>query len=379
MTATAPAPCRVITLRTPLTDAARYAAAATPPAGRDTGCGICGVPHREPCQFVARHLEHMRMRGQSELTIRDRRNLLARVARQLPVPLLDAGHDDLMPWRESLTGRRLADATIASAVASLRVFYTWAIGEEVITGPGPAARIPVPGRSRMLPRPITEQDLATALAAAPPRIRLWLILAAWCGLRAKEVALLRRESVLDTAEQPVLIVAVNATKGRHRERVIPLSEFVLAELRAAGLPRSGWMFLRRDGQPGPNTPAMVSELANEHLHECGLAVTFHSLRHRFGSQAYQASLDLRAVQELMGHASPQQTAGYAAFASSAAAATVAALPVPGAGAPPPRPEPERRRSRALPAPQPVTPPQRPRTAYEDIAAELAAPGARRPS
>jgi integrase/recombinase XerC len=83
-----------------------------------------------------------------------------------------------------------------------------------------------------------------------------------------------------------------------------------------------------DGRPGPNTPGLISHLANEHLHECGVAASLHQLRHRFATQAYQASRDLRAVQSMMGHTRPETTAGYAAFDQPAAAAAVEAIPAP---------------------------------------------------
>jgi integrase len=152
----------------------------------------------------------------------------------------------------ALTRLGLGTAAIRSAVSSLRVFYAWAADEDLIEG-NPARRVPVPGKSRTVPRPVSEQDLATAVAAAPPRIRVWLILGAWAGLRANEIALLRRENVLDTAEQPALVVAIPTTKGQRRERVIPLSPFVVAELHRAGLPKAGYLFTRRDGEAGPNT------------------------------------------------------------------------------------------------------------------------------
>jgi site-specific recombinase XerD len=93
--------------------------------------------------------------------------------------------------------------------------------------------------------------------------------------------------------------------------VVPLSPFVLGELAAAGLPGRGWAFLRRDGMPGPNTPATVSHQANQALHAAGIAATLHQLRHRFASQLYRHSRDLRLVQDLLGHVNLATTAGYA--------------------------------------------------------------------
>jgi integrase/recombinase XerC len=272
---------------------------------------------------VGEHLEHLRLLGHSGTTIYGRMTFLRMLARQLPVPLLAATASVLMQWRAGLD---VSDEVIVHYVCHAQAFYAFCMERSYIAD-NPAAGLPVPHVGRRLPRPVSEPDLMRALALATPRIRPWLVLAGWCGLRAKEIALLRRESVLETAAPPVLIVASDATKG-HGERVIPLSPFALAELGPV-LPASGWVFRRMDGRPGPNTPGLISHVANRHLHECGVAASLHQLRHRFATQAYQASRDLRAVQALMGHARPETTAGYAAFDQPAAVAAVEAIPAPG--------------------------------------------------
>jgi integrase/recombinase XerC len=269
------------------------------------------------------HLEYLRLSGHTATSVYSRKRALARMAAALAVPLLSATPADLAAWRASLT---TGDAATVAYVSHARNFYSWALDQGLIDS-NPAAALPVPRLGRRVPRPIAEDDLMYALAAAPRRIRCWLVLAAWCGLRAREIALLRRENVLETASPPVLIVAAGATKG-HSERVIPLSAFALTELSAARLPPSGYVFRRMDGRPGPNEAWLVSQLANRHLHNCGIAATLHQLRHRFGTAAYHASRDLRAVQELLGHANPSTTAGYAAWDRAAAAAAVEAIPAP---------------------------------------------------
>lgn len=269
------------------------------------------------------HLSWMQLRRLSAGTIYQRRRNVMRLAAALPVPLLDATSETLAAWMASL---RVGEPALAAYLSHVRSFYSWAEGEGLVV-PNPAAGLPSIRRGRILPRPIGEAQLLDALEFAPGRVRPWLVLAAWAGLRAKEIALLRAECVLHNAPVPVLLIAADATKGRN-ERVVPMSEFVLAELRAAGIPAGGWMFPRRDGRGGPNAPGLVSHLANEWLHSCGVAATLHQLRHRFGTAAYRATRDLRAVQELLGHSHPSTTAGYAAYESAAAVEAVRGLPVP---------------------------------------------------
>jgi integrase/recombinase XerC len=286
---------------------------------------MCGG-HPGDAALIERHLRQLRLAGRSPGTVYARERALRRMQRALPGGLAAAAAADLQAWRASLA---VSPDTAAHYVAHAREFYRW-LAAEGIREDNPALPLPSPPSRRRLPRPISSGELAAAVATAPPRVRLILVLAAWCGLRAQEIARLRREAVLDTARPPVLLVELEAAKGGRRERVIPLHPFVLGELRALPMPASGWLVPRRDGRPGPCAPWRISQLAGRHLHASGSPATLHQLRHWFGTEAYRARRDLRVVQELLGHASPATTAGYAAYDRAEAAAAVAALPVPSA-------------------------------------------------
>ena len=277
--------------------------------------GLGGTMHQ--------HLEYLRLSGRAPSTVYARQRALIRLQAAMGVPLLEATEADVMAWRAGLA---VDSDTVRQYVSHVHQFYGWAVRTKRLAV-SPAEGLPVPARSRRLPRPISDPDLFAAVTGAPQRILPWLVLAAWCGLRAKEIALLRRDCVLDTARPPMLIIAHDATKGR-RERVVPLCSFAAGVLIPV-LPPSGWVFRRGDRRPGPNTPARVSKLANEHLHGLGITATLHQLRHRFGSSSYHISRDLRAVQEWMGHAKPETTAGYVLVDQSDAAEVLEQLPVPG--------------------------------------------------
>lgn len=272
---------------------------------------------------VDRHLRYL-AQWQADSSVYSRRRALVRLELQLGMPLLQATREDLAAWRESL---HLAPASIASYVSHARKFYDWAVDPEQLLEASPVDGIRVPPVPRLLPRPIGEAELLAAVLAAPQPIRLMLVLSAWAGLRAKEIALLRRSNIRERASPPVLLVAWWATKGV-RERLVPLAPFVVDELAAYGLPRSGLVFRRRDGRAGGLSPASVSHYCCDYLHDLGIAETLHGGRHRFGTRLIQDTHDLRLVQELMGHASPVTTAIYTKVSPAAAAAAVDALPVP---------------------------------------------------
>lgn len=278
-----------------------------------------------PASVLADHLAWMRMQGRQPTTITGRAQALARTGRALPGPLLEATPGQLLAWRAGLTCR---ESGIRGEVSHLNQFYAWALARGLLAA-NPAAGLPVPRAGRRLPRPIGEDDLMQVLARAPARIRLWIVLAAWAGLRAKEIAFLRRECILLAHQpDPVVLIAADATKGIN-ERAVPLCPFAVGEIEAARLPKTGWCFLRADGKPGPNTPARVSHVAAAHFRACDVSATLHMCRHRFGTILYATSgHDLRLVQETLGHLKIESTAGYADWHKPAAAAAVGLLPVP---------------------------------------------------
>ena len=267
------------------------------------------------------HLAHLRLRSLAPGTIANRSLGMRRLSRHLkidPADLLLVTPEQLDLWQHSIV--HLTPRYRASYLSCVFGFYAWAV-ETGILEEAPTSKLVKPKLPRGVPHPISEIDLDGALADAPDRLRPMLYLAAFAGLRAMEIAFLTREQVRDTSEPPMLRIAGKGNK----ERMVPLSDLLLTELRAYGLPSRGYLFLRSDSQAGCNSPARVSQICNAYLHGRGIAESLHSLRHRFGTRLYQLSTDLRMVQEVMGHSDPATTAGYAAYAPAAAVAAIERL------------------------------------------------------
>jgi integrase/recombinase XerC len=283
----------------------------------------------EDAEQLARHLTWMRRRGLSPRTIDSRQKIITRLALATAHGAVRADAADLDAWRGELDGLLLAAGTIAFYVVHVREWYRW-LAHTGVRDENPAEGLPVPRQPKYLPRPIPEDDLALALDHADPDIRLMLVLSGWCGLRAAEIAGLRWESVTLTGSRRI-IVGADTAKGR-KERVVPLSEWAASEIRRyqarTGSPGRGWVFARRDGNPGQIRPVRVSQMVNCYLAEIGVAGHLHMGRHRFATQALAVSHDLRVVQELLGHSSPSVTAVYTAYDTEYAGSVVDALPQP---------------------------------------------------
>jgi integrase/recombinase XerC len=266
-------------------------------------------PGYEMSNRIAEHLVWCQRRELRPTYIATTKLTLCRVERALGHPLETATDAELAAWWNALdigTGR-------LAYVAHLANFYKWLIWER-LRDDNPTARLVRPKERRRLPRPIPNDRLHKALIEAENPIREWLLLAAFAGMRACEVATLHRDDILGD----VLIVR----EGKNaKQRILPLHPDVRAALDANA--ETGWLYPNRSGRP--ITANTVSVKANRYLHRVGVTETFHQLRHWFGTSTYRASKDLRLTQELMGHASPNTTALYAAWSPERAAAVVNSL------------------------------------------------------
>jgi integrase/recombinase XerC len=188
-----------------------------------------------------------------------------------------------------------APETRKAARSACLSFFTWACHYGVIaSNPAvdlPAVRVPKPD-----PRPAPDSVIATAMKGADERTKDMLMLAAFAGLRCREIARLHSEEITEKSLRPL-------GKGGKR-RTIPLLPILADRLRG----REGFVFPGNDD--GHLSPSRVGRLISNALPK---GWTAHTLRHRFASQAYAVERDLRAVQELLGHASVATTQIYTAI------------------------------------------------------------------
>lgn len=274
---------------------------------------------------VSAHLQWLILQGRSFNTRRARKSVLGLLARSITVPILEATPDDLLVWRCGLT--EVVAATIQGYLSHVHEFYRWAIRAKLIDE-DPSAGLPSPRSPHRIPRPIRYEDLVLAVSSTTGQVRLWIVLGAWCGLRMCELAGLRGECITLRGPSPSILIAADATKGR-RERVVPLSPFVVGELEMAGLPPRGWVFRRLDGKAGPPQPWRVSQIVAETFRALEIIATGHMLRHWGGTEFYETSgHDLRATQEWLGHARISTTEIYTLVRPGRAAEIVARMPVP---------------------------------------------------
>ncbi|MCH6229349.1 tyrosine recombinase XerC [Microbacterium sp. CFH 31415] len=271
-------------------------------------------------------------------TVRAYRSDLADLtAASADAELTDIDLEQLRDWLWQATQRGDARSTIARRTSSARGFFAWAV-EEHLLDTDPSLRLVAPKRGRTLPK-VAASDSLTALldllrdAAAdgdPVALRDHALLELLYGaaVRVSELCGLDLDDI-DARRRTVRVLG----KGS-KERVVPFGGAAGRALDAY-LVRGRPALLARAGRHAPATAAVflgarggrmgtraVYDVVSRVLGpELGAPVGPHSLRHSAATHLLDGGADLRAVQEILGHASLGTTQIYTHVSSERLTAT----------------------------------------------------------
>lgn len=201
--------------------------------------------------------------------------------------------------------------TRRSMNSSFRQFWQWGLSEGHLTI-NATARLPRVARPRPIPTPASDYHVMKAMREAPAWVSFAVEIMATCGLRRAEVATLRSSDVRPVGQGWIL--TVRNGKG-NKSRAIPCPPHIARRIYNAG----GWVF--KGGQNGHVSAGWLGKSVSRAFPD---GLTAHKIRHRYASVAYEATRDLRAVQELLGHASVATTQVYVAVNAADLVETAAA-------------------------------------------------------
>jgi site-specific recombinase XerD len=219
-------------------------------------------------------------------------------------------------------GRALARQTVARKLAAIRSFYGYMVERGSIEQ-NPADLVPSPRRPRGLPRALRADEVGRLLDRIPARTplevrdRALFELAYSCGLRCEEIVNLDLESVdFDGEELRVL------GKGS-KTRIVPIGEpaqLALERYLSRARPSLVKDRAKSDAEPALFVSKSGRRLSGSDvrrrlrlwLRTASLAggISPHVLRHSFATHLLEGGADLRAIQELLGHASLSTTQLY---------------------------------------------------------------------
>ena len=222
---------------------------------------------------------------------------------------------DIRRFVATLHGQGLAPRSLARVLSAWRGFYAWLVRHgEVATNP--CAGVRAPRGPKKLPEALSP-DQAVRLVAIEDttdlglRDRALFELAYSCGLRVSEL------TGLDLGAIDAATGEVRVTGKGGKTRIVPVGRPALAAVAAwltarARLAKAGEraLFVGRAGKRA--TPRDVQRRIKRWALAAGIEADVHPhmLRHSFASHVLQSSGDLRAVQEMLGHASIASTQVY---------------------------------------------------------------------
>lgn len=226
---------------------------------------------------------------------------------------------DMRAWMAAQRGEGIGARSLARKLSAVKSFYRW-LSEREGFEPTAVLSARAPKFQKKLPRPLAEDAARAVLDMAPLQAtRDWvgtrdvavLTLLYGCGLRISEAL------GLDAGTAPLPEVLRITGKGG-KERVVP----VLPAARQAvedyreSCPHdlSPGTPLFRGVRGGPLSPRAIQKVMAQLRAQLGLpaSATPHALRHSFATHLLAAGGDLRAIQDLLGHASLSTTQTYTA-------------------------------------------------------------------
>lgn len=267
--------------------------------------GSTGEPDWEAHPLVSRLDLDLSIRGYSWQTRKSYRLHSVRFLRWLGREPASAGATDLRRYIQHMVDEENLSATYCNqAGAVLRIIYERLLGQ-----PEKVRDLPRMKEPKQLPVVLSRREVVQLLEATTNLKHRALLMTAYsAGLRVGEVVRLKRGDLDPHRRQ----IRVRGGKGE-KDRYTLLSEVLLEALRAyirAHRPEE-WLFPGQKGR-GHLHVRSAQHIFTRAREKAGIRkpVSFHSLRHAFATHLLEDGVDIRYIQELLGHSSVETTQRY---------------------------------------------------------------------
>ena len=205
--------------------------------------------------------------------------------------------------------RGAAPLTVRRKYAALSSFYCF-LQDMGYARNNPVRRMPLPKVAQTVPVCLTPQQAQRLVEVADrPWTKALVMLLLSTGIRRSEAVGITLDD-LDLNNGQMLVRG----KGS-KERVVPLNEAAVEAIRGYLAQRpatsAGHLFVSREGQPLASRA--VNRILSRLIRKAGLdgyGITPHKLRHTFATHLIRNGVDVRTVQELLGHSDLETTAKY---------------------------------------------------------------------
>lgn len=249
-------------------------------------------------------------------TIKENKILLRSLERRAEKPLIEIQRSDLIKF---LARPELSGSTRQHYRATFRLFFAW-LQDEGHRADNPSVRLPKVHVVVPEPRPVDTADIERLLSSVYFVTRAKILLYAYQGLRASELAAIKTEHI-DLDRQ---ILHIPEGKGG-KESWLPLHPLI-AEI-ADKMPASGYWFPSPIVEGKHVRGQSVSRTISDAMKRAGIPHKPHQLRSWFATQLLHNGNDSTIVQAAMRHTTIETLRRYARPTIEQTAAAIATLPV----------------------------------------------------
>ncbi len=257
-----------------------------------------------------RMIDDMALRNMSPNTQKVYIAAVAKFARYFQQSPDKLGLENVRLYQLHLVNRGLKATSINAIVGGLRFFYRVTLKRKHI-----AQEIPFARKEETLPAVLTHDDVECLLRAVTNvKMRTALITVYATGLRVSEVVTLTAHDI-DSAR---MVIHIRQAKGR-KDRYVMLPTPLLKILRDYYRRARPQYYLFPGPDPiCPLTTRSVQRVCRKAVQTAGLAesVTVHTLRHSFATHLLEQGVDIRVIQDLLGHRQITSTTRYARVAAN---------------------------------------------------------------
>lgn len=240
----------------------------------------------------------LRLRGSSKYTIRNYLQANKEFLQWLGKESTSVEEDDVKLFLSHLVEMGKKPTTINLARSAILYYYNEVLGKGFVP-------IKTPKIPRKLPVVLTKEEITSLLSACThEKSRLLIKMLYASGLRISE-CLNMEVGDLELAQK---IAWVRSGKGG-KDRMVILSKGLVEDLKPFISGRSGYIF---EGRTGAMTAQNAQKIMRMTAQRAGIRkpVTPHKLRHSFATHLRESGVDLRVIQELLGHANIATTEIY---------------------------------------------------------------------
>lgn len=252
--------------------------------------------------YIQNTAKELMARGYSKNTIRAYCSALGAFFQCSGEDCIARGDAAIRPFIARLIEKGAAAQTVNLHANAIKFLYRHVVRSSI------HIEIPAVRRPARLPVVLSRDEIERLIAQPKnPKHRLLLAVAYGSGLRVSEVIRLRVKDV-DCGGR---MLAIRQSKG-NKDRITVVSPKCISELSCLMMGKSGDALIFESERGGMLSSRAAQKIFERALRQAGILkdASFHSLRHSFATHVLENGVDIRYVQELLGHRNIRTTERY---------------------------------------------------------------------